>query len=338
MGYGSTTSYDVGARTAYRARSGTSYAYSSTMHAAPHSARSAHEMLDPKRINANGEKIRECLDSDEHPNTLPVVVLFDETGSMGDVPRQLQEKLATLKGVTLRAGLVDAQLCFGAYGDGQIGEAAPVQVGQFESGLEMEEWLNNIFLEGAGGGNSGESACLALYFLANHSRLDSLEKRGKKGYIFLTGDEVQLPLITKAEIKQYLDDDVEADLTPEQVVAMARESYEVFFLLVNNSTAHWQKSEAFWTKLLGSDHVIVVQDLDHISELISMILVSAEGVVDDVDDAVAMLAAEGGDPDLIARAVKDLVPYQATRGSVAKAAESHGTLTAADDATEGERL
>jgi hypothetical protein len=162
MGNSSSTAADVSARTAYRAASGTSYVYSSTMHAAPVADRKVHEMLDPKRVNANGEMVRECLDSDEHPETLPVVVAFDETGSMGHVPMVLQEKLATLKGVTLRAGLVDAQLAFGAYGDAHNREVAPVQMGHFESGLEMEEWLNNIFLEGNGGGNGGETAGLLM--------------------------------------------------------------------------------------------------------------------------------------------------------------------------------
>ncbi len=337
MGFSSTSASDVRARSAYRAASGTSYAYSAATAAAAPADRKVHEMLDPKRENANGERIRECLDSDEHTTTLPVVVAFDETGSMGDVPRKLQSSLATLKGVTLRAGLIDAQLCFGAYGDAQCHEVAPVQIGHFESGLEMEEWLNNIYLEGQGGGNGGETAALLLYFLANHSKLDSVDKRGKKGYIFLTGDETTLN-VTRQEIKTYLGDDVENDFTPEEVVAMVSKLYEVYFLLVNNSSAKWQKSEEFWTNLLGDDRVIVVQDLDHISELISMILARSEDMVDSLDEALALVTAEGGDATNAKRAVKDLAIYDSRQSTVAKVAASKGTLATPPATATTERL
>ena len=54
------------------------------------------------------EQVRECLDSAEHPVTIPIFVGFDETGSMGSAPREIVEKLGTLKGVTLTAGLLDS--------------------------------------------------------------------------------------------------------------------------------------------------------------------------------------------------------------------------------------
>jgi len=45
-------------------------------------------------------------------------VLFDVTGSMGQVPRALQQKLPQLLGLLLRQGYVEhPQILFGAIGD-----------------------------------------------------------------------------------------------------------------------------------------------------------------------------------------------------------------------------
>jgi len=326
MGTSYASAADLTSRAAYRAASGTRYAYSSTMDSAPIADRKVHETLDPKRLNTKGEKIRECLDSAEHPNTVPVVVCFDETGSMGDGPRLLVDKLHALKGITLRAGLPDVQLLFGAYGDAQNDEAAPCQIGQFESGLEMEEWLNNLYLEHQGGGNNGETAGLFLYYMANFTRLDSLEKRGKKGYLFITGDEVSLPYVTKQEIKRYIDEDVQDDIPVAQVIADALKSFDIYMLLVNNSSAKHQGSQAFWTKHLGADNVIVMESLEHVSEMISMIVARGEGVIDTIEDGATLLAAEGSSSTDIEMVSKTLAAYTSNVGTKPVVATSSGTL------------
>lgn len=306
---GTSTSYeDLRDRSAFRAASGTTFAHTAAMASTPAHLREIHESVDPKRVNTLGWKGRECLDSPEHPLTIPVVVGFDETGSMGDAPYILQENLAELKGATLKAGLDDAQLCFAAYGDAQNGEIAPCQVGQFESGIEMDDWLNNLYIERMGGGNFGETPGLLLYFLAEHSKLDSLDKRGKKGYLILIGDERPLPKVTREEIKKYVDDDVQADLTIDDVVARAKEKYEIFMFLVNNSTAKQQRSLEEWTRLLGADNVIVTQGLDNISEQIAMTLAVLEGTIDDLDDAVSLLTDAGFDPGAARKAGSAIEP------------------------------
>jgi hypothetical protein len=297
------------ARSSYRAATHSSFAYSSATASKPWHERKVHEMLDPKRKNSNDEQVRESKDTEAHPNTVPIVVGFDETGSMGSAPRILQQKLATLKGATLRAGLTDAQLCFAAYGDAQNGEVAPVQVGHFESGVEMEDWLNDIYLEGNGGGNNGETAGLLMYFLANHSRLDCI-KRGKKGYLILTGDEVALPKITRHEVKTYLGYDIQRDYTIEEVVAEVQKTYQVFFFLVDNMAAKMQDSLNFWTRLLGPKNVIKVQDLDNISEQIALLVARYEGVIDSFDAGTELLLAEGADAAAVRAATRDLAPYE----------------------------
>ena len=122
-------------------------------------------------------------------------MLFDVTGSMRTVPRVLQTKLPQLLGLLLRKGYAsDPQIMFGAIGDATC-DRVPLQVGQFESDNRMDDDLGRIVLEGGGGGQMTESYELAMYFMARHTVTDCCEKRGRRGYLFIIGDELAYPQV-----------------------------------------------------------------------------------------------------------------------------------------------
>jgi hypothetical protein len=171
MGSGrwSTDVYDAAAR--MRKATGTSaFAYSDS------GARKVHPALNPFGVG-----VRESRDSDEHPQSLAIAVLFDVTGSMQRVPRILQEKLPGLLGLILRKGYVrDPHILFGAIGDATC-DRVPLQIGQFESDNRMDDDLGRMVLEGGGGGQMTESYELAMYFMARHTSIDCFDRRGRKG-------------------------------------------------------------------------------------------------------------------------------------------------------------
>ena len=161
--------------------------------------RTVHEKMNPR-----GVQVRESRDSDAHPESHAVGVLFDVTGSMQTVPRILQANLPKLMGLLIHKGYLEhPQILIGAIGDATC-DAAPLQVGQFESGIEIEEDLGKLFLEGGGGGQVTESYELAMYFMARHTAIDCLEKRGKRGYLFVIGDEAPYPRVKRREVEQVL--------------------------------------------------------------------------------------------------------------------------------------
>ncbi|MFI5954414.1 hypothetical protein [Cryptosporangium sp. NPDC051539] len=259
----------------FRAATGRSaFAYSDS------GARTVHSGLDPK-----GVEFRESRDGDEHPNSTPIAVLFDVTGSMGGVPRVLQTKLPQLLGLLLRKGYcADPQILFGAVGDATC-DRVPLQIGQFESDNRMDDDLANIVLEGGGGGQMSESYELAMYFLARHTDTDA-KRHGRKGYVFLIGDELPYDTVKAGEVRNLIGDRISEDLTTEAIVAELRRAYHVFYLLPAGAAyaGNWTVLRR-WRDLLG-ENVLELDDLDAVCETIALTI----GLNEDATDLDAGLA------------------------------------------------
>lgn len=298
-----------------------------------------HDTLDPSRLNAAGCNVREARDSAEHPNATPIAVIFDVTGSMGRVPRVLQEKLPQLLGVLQRKGYVeDPQILFGAVGDA-YSDRLPLQIGQFESDNRMDETLANIVLEGGGGGGNHESYELAAYYLARHAELDA-NARGRKGYLFLIGDERVYDRIDRQQVERLIGDKLQEDLSTEQVFAELREKFEVFFLFAAQGGYQpegvlWQRAGGYgvrggrvcyWRDLLGQN-AMILDDAEAVCELIAMTLAVMEADLT-VDEAVTDLVEVGADARAAKVAGKALAPVGAKAGGAV--AKVDGTIDVSD--------
>jgi len=209
-----------------------------------------------------------------------VSVLFDVTGSMQNVPRILQANLPKLMGLLIRKGYLEhPQILVGGIGDATC-DTAPLQVGQFESGIEIEEDLGKLFLEGGGGGQTTESYELAMYFMARHTALDCLEKRGQRGYLFIIGDEMPYSKVKRKEVAARIGGGLQADLPIEQMLEELQQKYEVYFVLPK-LTQHWNNPAVYgrWVELLGQN-VLRLEEPAAICELIASTIGLAEGKAD----------------------------------------------------------
>ncbi|MFI7424169.1 hypothetical protein [Nonomuraea sp. NPDC049684] len=281
MGSGiwSTNVYDSAAR--YRAATGSSaFAYSDG------GARRVHPDLDPFGVT------RESRDSAEHPDSLAIAVLFDVTGSMRAVPRALQTRLPDLLGLLLRKGYAtDPQIMFGAIGDATC-DRAPLQIGQFESDNRMDDQLGLILLEGGGGGQKRESYELALYFMARHTSIDCHEKRGKRGYLFVIGDEMPYQRVSRNHVKDLVGDRLTAPLGVDDVVAELTRKYDVYFILPQGASyAGDPEVLDSWRRLLGQN-VLELDDLDAVCETIALTVGLGEDAIG-LDEGLADLADLG---------------------------------------------
>ncbi len=286
MGSGrwSTDVYDAATR--MRAATGTSaFAYTDS------GAREVHDALNPF-----GVSMRESRDTDEHPQSLAIAVLFDVTGSMRTVPQILQTKLPSLLGLVLRKGYVaHPHIMFGAIGDATC-DHAPLQIGQFESDNRMDEDLGRILLEGGGGGQQTESYELAMYFMARHTSIDCFEKRGRKGYLFIIGDELAYRKVKKAEVQRIIADELAEDIRTEAILAELKRRYHVYYILpAGSSYVGDAKTTEYWRNLLGQNF-IELDDLDAVCETIALTIGLGEEAIDleeGLDDLVAVGSTAG---------------------------------------------
>ncbi|MET0855723.1 MAG: VWA domain-containing protein [Telluria sp.] len=261
-----------------------------------------HPMMNP-----NGLTMRESRDSADHPHSLGIVFALDVTGSMGDIPQILATtELPTFMSLLTSCGIADPQLLFMAIGYA-TSDGAPLQVGQFESTAElMDQWLTWSYLEGGGGGSGEESYELAFYMVAQHTDLDCWVKRRKKGYLFITGDELPYPAVSHHQIGTLVGEKLDADIPIEEAIAAAAETYHVFFLIPDLKRR--ARCERRWRDLLG-DHVICMEAPADACVVAASIVALTERAVPDLDALGVALRSEGIARDRISAAVRALRPY-----------------------------
>jgi len=269
-------------------------------------------------MNPFGVDVRESRDSPAHPDSIGIMFFMDETASMGDIPPYLAQNekgLASFMGMVVDGKFVnDPQVFFGAIGDAVQShrEQSPLQVGQFESEAHlMDKWLTHIHLERMGGGNEGESYDMAFYFAARHTSMDCWEKRGRKGYLFITGDEPPLKCVSAAAVRERCGDDVRKDIPIADIVEEASKTFNAFFLIPDQHRA--QNCERQWRNVMG-DHVIVMETKEDTCAVSATLIGLTEGTLADLDAAGAKLKELGLESAQIHRVIRTVEPYAASIG------------------------
>jgi len=268
--------------------------------------RACHELMSPRNVG-----VRESRDSEAHPRSVGVIFALDVSGSMGNIPRKLaNETLPTFMKAMLDSGVDDPQVMFMGVGNA-ISDRAPLQVGQFESTERlMDQWLTWLYLEGGGAGGN-ESYELAMYFAARHTVLDSVEKRGRRGYLFITGDEPPNPVVSRDQVKRIIGDDLAADIPIREIIEETQRSFEPFYLIPDPGRGN--NVGRAWRDLLG-DRVIVMEQPDDTSYVAAGLVALLEGAAKSLDDLVARLRDAGISERQSAAVAKALTAFAATLG------------------------
>ena len=258
-------------------------------------ARTMKDDMDPAKIS-----VRESRDSADNPNSTPIILALDVTGSMGIIADNLaRDGLGTLVTEILgRKPVSDPHIMVMGVGDADY-DRCPLQVSQFEADIRIAEQLKNIYLEHGGGGNDSESYTLPWYFAARKTDVDCV-KHGRKGLLFTFGDEECPKTLTAAQIKSVTGDTVQGDLKTKDLLAMVQQKYDVFHVVVEQGNhARSYRSEVYnsWNDVLPQGHVIPLSDYTKAAEVVvSVMQVNAgkdpKAVVASWDGSTAMVVAE----------------------------------------------
>jgi hypothetical protein len=248
------------------------------------------EALDPRKI-----LLRESCDSADNPNSTPVILALDVTGSMGEYAERIaKDSLPELMThIYETRPISNPHIMFMGIDDMHQSKGGPLQVSQFEADIRILEQLRQIWMVEGGGGNRSESYDLAWYFGAYKTKLDSVDKRGKKGFLFTFGDEeAPYEFMSERELKDVFGSTTQVITgAPEDALAAAKEKYHVFHVVIEQGDYcqhSLKRVRSSWTTMLG-DNALYLRDFRNLPELVT----------------ATMRIAKGEDMDTVLRAAKN---------------------------------
>lgn len=204
----------------------------------------------------------------------PLVIACDVTGSMGEWPATMFSKLPYLELEGKEYLGDDMEISFAAVGDVYSDDYA-LQVRKFTKGTELKEKLEELVIEGGGGGQTMESYDLcALYY----SRKVKMPKAIKPIFIFI-GDEGCYDSIDRESAKTYAGIELKERLPTKQVMKDLQSKYSVYLIRKpydngygDSMSSTDKKLYKEWADMLGEDHISILPDPNRVVDVIFGIL------------------------------------------------------------------
>ena len=208
--------------------------------------------------------VRESRDSEDSPNSTPIILGFDVTGSMGYLAEEIAKNALneTVTNIYAKNPVTNPHIMCAAFVEAEDRDG--LQVTQFESDIRIAEQLLDLWLEEHGNGDV--VPCLLWYFAAKHTLLDNYQKRGKKGFLFTIGDDAECRTDMRQLATTYnrvIGDTVSASV--EDVLKETTKKFEVFHLFLD---AGGHKAQSIVNLLPGHTMVIAPDEIDAIPEIL----------------------------------------------------------------------
>lgn len=274
-----------------------------------------------------GKIMREVCVTDEHPDPTAILVLLDVTGSNIEQARVVHTALPRLQKYLSDGGFCnDPQINVSAVGDA-YSDKYPLQFGQYESDNRLDDQIAALVLEGNGGGQQRETYELGAYMAARHVHQEPYELYGKKGFVFLIGDEMPYREIPNSFEdggryggfyrgsggSRHTLESLTGDTTPEPISTKAvfdelKEKNHVFFLFQAQGAYSASQIVPEWNELLGAENVVILESPGQVVEVIAGLVARFASSLDASATESAMLSA-GGDTRAVKSALKAIAKY-----------------------------
>eukprot|EP00992_Anisonema_acinus_P014895 TRINITY_DN9511_c0_g1_i1.p1 TRINITY_DN9511_c0_g1~~TRINITY_DN9511_c0_g1_i1.p1 ORF type:complete len:290 (-),score=91.69 TRINITY_DN9511_c0_g1_i1:102-971(-) len=193
----------------------------------------------------------------------PVVVCMDITGSMGDFPRVIFDKLPMFYGQIMMQGYLQEPACSFSFYAHASGDRIPMQVTEFCQGNAIDEALHKMMMYSCGGGDEGLE--YPAFFYAYRTTVKQAEDG--KGFLFFIGDSLpSYPVIKKELAAKILGVDIEHEIPVDEVFHKLRSKYEVFFICRIPTTHGLEDGDIpkamkeKWSSWVGAERILKLTD------------------------------------------------------------------------------
>jgi hypothetical protein len=208
-------------------------------------------------------------------SSAPLVIVVDETGSMGDWPATIFSKLPYLENEGKEYLGDDFEICFMAIGDAYCDEKYPLQVRPFAKGLELKDRLKELVIEGGGGGQTTETYELAALFASEKIKMP----KAVKPIMIFIGDEQCYDSIGRDHAEKFMGIKLEKSLSTDQVFKKLKEKFSVYLIRKpygsssgNSLSVEDKRITDHWAGLVGDDHIANLPEANRVVDVIFGIL------------------------------------------------------------------
>lgn len=195
----------------------------------------------------------------------PVVSAFDVTGSMGNLPLIIRDKMPLIAGQIIQNGyLEDPAMSLAAVGD-VVSDSGPIQVGEFLPLRSLDQSLGRIWLEGKGGGSAQESYEFTAYFYARYC----LMPNAQNPFFVFTGDEGFRERLYANELRHHFGSEHQ-DIEATQVFEELKQQFRGNVFLIHRKYENPNADREIlmqWRRVLGIEHVVQLHSDEAIADV-----------------------------------------------------------------------
>jgi hypothetical protein len=205
--------------------------------------------------------------------TEPISLGFDVTGSNIDFAMLFRDKAPMLHGQIEQQGyLKDFHIAPNAIGDATARDKGPIQLSEYAYGIEIDKWIEKLWLEGGGGGGSHESYELYAWGILNRVEIPN----AVNPFCFIIADEQPYYTVDKDQVKEIYGVTIQDNISSKEVFDDLLEKYEgnVYILLVTYG-GRFMTNE--WKKVMPAQHIHEIKDEKAIIDIILGIIATTSG-------------------------------------------------------------